>query len=313
MIRLAALLLLAGLPGCRFDDDDAYRIRTRTSLLLVRDSAGMLGLWRLADGAADSAWERTLGLETGALRGADAAAGRCWLADGPGGRMLEADLAAETVLRTYPMRNPGLVCAGERYLLCADTSQARLIWYRMGRSDSTGRAAPAKPRIIRYHAGKFFVAFHDGQLGVYHEQALAPLYIDTLESPALDLQWDGVHYLVARIDRGSRRFEARMSYSTNRLEPQLQEISASKIRYTPFRRTEYGAEWLTAVRLQNGQLDVPGAPAADDFEADFREGVLWIQRTDTLFRHEIRPGAATPAGLLRGRMLQSWHDAGPES
>ncbi|RMG60475.1 MAG: hypothetical protein D6722_20860 [Bacteroidetes bacterium] len=300
-IWLAALLFL----GCSFDQDLALAPRTVGAYLLATDSLGASVLLAYEDGTFVP--DRAADLGLGRIYSLDSRDGRLWLGGEEQVRAFgwEAErLQAEASLDCAPLR-PDYLCAGDRYLLIADTSKGEIGFVSQRDGGLHRRRLSAAPGRPVYRSGKFFLPVGARQVQVWQEVALTAVDSVTLQRPVVDLQIEPRTVLWVHTRGDSGLYAAPLDFNTHTLTAPETPVSGDTLLRSPYLWRTYGYELLGRVSLLDGRLRPSNQGGVAAVAADFLEGDLYFVQSDSLWRYRLRNREAHRLGAFPYRLRQA--------
>jgi hypothetical protein len=298
---LGVLLLGSGCNG--WDDDSLYANYTRAAFFDVTDPGGNRQLIRYIDGVATTEWNAQAdvpGLDLGeALLIED----HVWL--GHTGRKAiyqVAPISGEVVRRIEGLPiQPHLMAVGHKQLFVADTVADAICFVSLRQGRAYQPAYTGQPQAVLYNNSRFYLQQNGSEIAIYDESALALRTTLRLPTTIKDIAFDRNNSLrVGSCDSAGQRFGAIIDPNGDFVSTPNFLVPYTKVRYTPYIDDPFGSEFLKDLQLKDGNLETTrGEPLIDsiaDFEADFFEGKVYVQRGDSLFRYQISLDS-----LLEGR------------
>jgi hypothetical protein len=289
---LSGLLLLGGCNA--WDDDSIYANYTRAAFFDVTDASGNRQLIRYIDGNATQDWNvqaEVPGLDLGeALLIED----HVWLGHTSRKAIYQvAPISGEVVRRIEGLPiQPHLMAIGHKQILVADTVADAICFVTLRQGRAYQPAYSGRPQAIRYNNSRFYLQQNDTEIAIYDESALA--LRTTLQFPPSikDIAFDRNYSLrVGSCDSAGRLYGAIIDPNGDLIVTPNFLVPYTKVRYTPYIDNPFGTEYLKDLQLRDGNLEsTRGEPLIDsiaDFEADFFEGKVYVQRGDSLFRYQI--------------------------
>ncbi|RMG19203.1 MAG: hypothetical protein D6730_21995 [Bacteroidetes bacterium] len=307
LLRVACLLvgILLLLPGCSFDDDLRYIPQTRAAYLLLADSSGQ-SIMHIREGQRFDQWERQLGMQAGSVADIGAGLEQLWVADAEAGMVLQVEPETGQVSKRLSTGalTPHYLCAGQDYLLISDTLQGQAGFLRIKNGKLHLLPQQGKPSRAVYRSQLFFLVHADSSVRIYHEKALALLAELPFEGKIEELLLDNGVLTQVFFRRQGQLYQAAIDYNTRALARQPIVSELIKIRYTPYKRQNFGKELihdlgLTPARVLGSQREI------QDFEADFFESMLYLKRHDSLQLVPYHSSDLHALGPFHARFLKS--------
>lgn len=296
-------IIWLGLTSCSFDQDLAYYPRTLGAYFIVVDSLGSRHLMAVeGDGYAERA------VAGGApLTGLDSRAGTLWVGAGDQARAYHGEgdrLQAAEVLDCAPLQ-PAYLCAGDRYLLVADTASARLGFVSLRNGEVFLRALPAPPGQPVYRSGKFFVPVGGQKVHIWQEVALAVVDSVTLAHRIVDIQIEPRTVLWVHTRDDSSLYAASLDYNTHQIVAAEAPLPFDHLQRSPFLWQNFGKELLGRVSLQGGVLRPGNFREVRAVATDFFEGELYYVQADSLHRYRPRDRVSQVLGAFSGEIQRA--------
>lgn len=289
----SGLLLLAS--GCNgWDDDSIYANYTRAAFFDVSDSLGQRQLIRYIDGKATLAWNAVAEVPGTDLGEALLIADHVWLGNVQRKAIYQvAPISGEVVRRIegLPIR-PHLMAIGTKQLLIADTTANAICFVTLRNGRAYQPAYTGRPQALLYNNSRFYLQQNDSEIAIYDESALALRTTERLPTRILAIAFDRNFSLrVDSRDSTGQRFGAILDPNGDFFSTPNFLVPYDKVRYTPYFDNPFGSEYLHDLQWKDGNLETtrgePLLDSIDDFEADFFEGKVYVQRGDSLFRYQI--------------------------
>ncbi len=301
---LSLLLCMA----CSFDGDLEYIPRTQAAYFLIQDTfSGPKSILSIQKGRMISSWQEQIGLSTFDLGDMSGNERSFWVSDVARREVLEIDLSNQLVKNRFVVKglSPHLICIGERQMLISDTSQYKIGFMELKSGALLIRAVDALPGFATYRSQKFFLVSDGNQIDIYHEKALAKLNTITLSQKIDDIQLDNgfYTYIYGYATRGG--FEGRIDYSTNALSAEVVEKNFLKSRLSPYKRQNYGREWVLN-QLLDERRTIKTINNIQDYEVDFFESNLYYRKDDSLFVYNYIDQSQKKMGAFTSNFLKSY-------
>lgn len=290
--------------------------RTHRSFIAVGTPQGA-GLWRIEGESVLPDWNAG-GIPAGKLGGMSGRNGTLWAGELNNDALWRYDCRSNESQRfALDSLSPQALCAGERYLLIADSSREQIGFWDMRKNRIVHRVAVGGlGGACGWQSGRFFVSAV-GRVDVFNERALARQAQVHVPEARSFLRIYGERDDALLLDAMTASGRKAMLLDFNTLEIRAVVAEAyRKVALNPFIRQQFGTEW-TQPRLQ---LDAQGRfspeilpDSARDFEADFFESRLFVILQDSLKAFEMSSGqqrwsTALPTGAW---LSGSWHDVAP--
>ncbi|TAE47592.1 MAG: hypothetical protein EAZ89_17475 [Bacteroidetes bacterium] len=306
--RLWMLLFPWLLTACAFDNDAAYEPVTKAAVILAEDSSGAKSLIHISGGQMDTAWAASL-LAGASLTDMSGDGEGVWIATKEGG-LFKID-AEGLVNQTFTLNNitPHFICAGLDYVMISDSSRDQVVFVRKKEGHISLRSSMGKPGFLVYKSGKFYVKEDSSRVGIYREVALA-------RTGAVETGhriWDmipGSRSAIYVYGGEGTRYESQIDYNEDRISVEAVPVPYVKIRRSPYRVSRFGKEYTGYATLEGTRVS-PGPPdAAQDFEADFFESLIYYRRQDSVFAWPIFIQQRTFLGRSDKKFLKSYYIPG---
>lgn len=316
---LCGLLLFAS--GCNgLDDDSVYANYTRAAYFDVTDSQGDRQLIRLIDGKLELDWNAQAGVPGADLGEALLIGDQLWLGDIARKAVYQVAPISGEVMRRFeglPIQ-PHLMAVGSRQVLIADTALKAICFVTLRQGRAYQPPFTGHPQALLYNNGRFYLQQDSFAVAIYDEAALALRTTVTLPTRITDMAFDRNYQLrLDSQDSSLQRYGAIIDPNGDYLSTPNFRVYYDKVRYTPYFNAPYGSEYLNDLAIRAGNLETTRAEAVldsiDDFEADFFEGKVYVQRDDSLFRYQIRmdsllEGYAFPYRMRKAFFLYGYSD-----
>lgn len=295
-----SILGISLLVGC--DNDEKFEIVTdRSYLLLQKDSTNEKELWYF------SPKDKTFSLANEVINNSNLSE-----ISGRENEICYGDIKEKQVIYQYfKVKNsgeikeeitkqktgaytPNFVAMGNDYICFSDSNQRVVGFLVKGKEgkESIIRKMEAKPLQICYAVGKFYIAYSNGEIGIWDESALSERNQVEIEGSFLGFS-PSQNRMEVFSQKNDSVFQANINYESLLLSASRLS-SFRNLNYSPLSRKIYGNEWLKDVGLstKNGLLtDINVgdtlANSVSSFAIDFSQSIIYYTKEKQLYVQAI--------------------------
>lgn len=292
---LALLTLLFGLSACGWDDDREYEVRTQHGFFLMEEADGK-GILKQSDGTWESDWETNLNLNRGDVSQILVDGGLLWVSDITQNQILSVEPATNNIATRISTGSisPHYFAVGSRYTVIADTTSEQLHWFHQRKEELISLDIESDfggtPRTVLYNSGTFYVQLGTGTVLIFDEAALAQRTRINFGRPIVSMAFERFKNVQILTASQGMTYNSLISGVDNTLARDENQVNYTQLRSTPYFDDVFRSEWLEDVRLENAEIlsgNLNLFSAADQFDVDFFESVLYAQLGTTLFEVDM--------------------------
>lgn len=293
------------MTACRYDQDFDFVPKTQAAYMLMLEN-GQQELRRISPtGNIDAEWGERLGLGNPTDIAGNGV--ELWLSRASQQELLLVNLDTETTEETFSLGElqAHYLTIGTQYLLLSDTINKQLGFFHLKKRKLTTISQDEIPRKAVYRSAKFFLILGDQSVAIYSEEALTPFETLSFSRPVIDLALDN-RFTTWVYMRDSQIYRSAVSWNTHAVFGPEEQVAENKISYSPYRRANFGKEFLGLVFLADGRLSNFPNPLADDFAVDFFEAKTYFTYQDSLRLMEIFPRQFATFGPFKGSIRNAY-------
>lgn len=310
-LRLFPIVFL--IVGCEFDDDSLFYPETEKGVFLMQSLENMpTSLMAVVNDSLIQNWEEDLGIESGMIGDMAGSEETLWITAPEKGEVYAVNAFDNRItdVLSFTDFSPHFISIGTSHLLFSDSTRNQIGFWNKDTRSFVKMLVNHPPQMSVYRSRKFFVQLGNHQVGIYQEEALAMIDTVNFDQEIEYLELDNRHSTVVYTRQDSQLYEALIDYNNNAVDKLEMEVTAQKVRHSPYLSQVYGKELTRPVELINGRISAAGATNAQDFEVDFLDGKVYYRKLDSLYVYEAPTRKKTNMGGLGANFQKAYFFVG---